>query len=72
MLAGQGVAALQEAGWITATEVPFIRVEWLGIHPTLESLGAQAALLVAATVAGVWMFARRGAEAAPSAESARA
>jgi len=51
VLAGQGVAALQEAGKLPITRVPFVRIDWLGIHPTLESLGLQALLLVAALVA---------------------
>ncbi len=41
VFAGQGVAALQEAGAIGASPVTFFSLPILGIHPTLESLGAQ-------------------------------
>ena len=48
VFAGQGVAALQEAGAVGSTPVAFIKVSMLGIHPTLQSLGAQ--LLAGAVV----------------------
>lgn len=48
VLVGQGVAALQEANCLPATLVANLRVEWLGIHGTLEGLAAQSALLLAA------------------------
>ena len=54
VFAGQGVAPLQEAGAIGATHVPFVTVKMLGLHPTLESLGAQ---VVAAVVVAVGLFA---------------
>ncbi len=49
IFAGQGIAALQEAGAVGMSPVPFFTLGILGIHPTLETLGAQAlvALLVA-------------------------
>jgi high-affinity iron transporter len=49
VFAGQGTAALQEAGAISVSPVPFFTLRLLGIHPTLETLGAQtlAAMLVA-------------------------
>ncbi|HYB98772.1 MAG TPA: cytochrome c/FTR1 family iron permease [Candidatus Limnocylindrales bacterium] len=53
MLAGKGIAALQEAGYIGLTPVPFVRIESLGVHPTLEGLLAQGLLLAAAAVAAV-------------------
>jgi high-affinity iron transporter len=53
VLAGHGVAALQEAAWLPVTLVPFVRIEWLGIHPTLEGLAVQGTLLVAALAAFV-------------------
>lgn len=49
---GNGVAALQEAGVIEATTVPFIAVPLLGIHATAEGLAMQA-LAVALIIAGV-------------------
>ena len=51
ILMGKGVAALQEAGWIGVTPVDFMRIDLLGILPTLETLLAQAAIL-AIIVAG--------------------
>jgi len=61
--AGQGVAALQEAGVVDASPVAFVSLPMLGVHPTLETLAAQAftAVLVAL---GAWA-ARR----APSARA---
>ncbi len=41
VLAGKGVAALQEAGWIGVSIAPVPRIEWLGIYPTWQSLGMQ-------------------------------
>jgi high-affinity iron transporter len=51
VLAGHGVAALQEAGWIPATPASFFRFEWLGIYPTWQGLALQGTLLLAALVA---------------------
>jgi high-affinity iron transporter len=58
VLAGKGVAALQEAGWLHLTLVPAPRIELLGVHPTLQGLLAQAAVL-AMLVAGFAWNARR-------------
>jgi len=47
VLAGKGVAALQEAGMFGVTPVPGApTISWLGIFPTLEALAAQAAALL--------------------------
>jgi high-affinity iron transporter len=47
VLAGKGVAALQEAGLIGITAVRGApRIDILGIHPSAEGLGAQAATLL--------------------------
>jgi high-affinity iron transporter len=51
VLAGHGVAALQEAGWLPATPVSLFRFEWLGLYPTLEGIALQAAMIVAALFA---------------------
>jgi high-affinity iron transporter len=48
VLAGHGIAALQEAGWIPATPLSLFRIEWLGIYPTWQGLALQGALLCAA------------------------
>jgi high-affinity iron transporter len=54
VLAGKGVAALQEAGWVSITLVPAPRVDLLGIHPTLEGLVAQVAVLVVLVAGFAW------------------
>ena len=41
VLAGKGVAALQEAGWVTQAGVTGPRIEWLGVYPSWESLLVQ-------------------------------
>jgi high-affinity iron transporter len=43
--AGQGIAALQEAGFVATSPVTFVRVPLLGIFPTLQTLAAQAVVL---------------------------
>ncbi len=48
VLAGHGVAALQEAGWIPATPLSLFRIEWLGIYPTWQGIVLQGALVCAA------------------------
>ena len=59
VLAGKGVAALQEAGWIGMTVLDgFPRSELLGVYPTLETLGAQL-LMVLALAAGFYRSNRR-------------
>lgn len=47
---GNGVAALQEAGVLETTTVPFFSLPMLGIHPTAQSLMLQA--LTLALIAG--------------------
>jgi len=56
VLAGNGIAALQEAGVIPITPVAFVTVGWLGIHPNVQALGAQALLAV---LTAVLLFASR-------------
>ncbi len=69
VLAGKGVAALQEAGAIPADPIAFIRVPALGIFPTTQSVLAQA-LVLAAVVALLWYsrLAARHAVPAPGRE----
>lgn len=50
VLTGKGVAALQEAGWLTAYATDTPRIEFLGVYPSLQVLGAQ---LVVAAVVGI-------------------
>jgi high-affinity iron transporter len=55
VLAGKGVAALQEAGMFGVTPLAGApRVEILGIYPTLEGLAAQAAILVILLAGFAW------------------
>lgn len=59
VLAGKGVAALQEAGMIDITPLSqFPRIPVLGLFPTLESVGAQL-LTVGMIVMGAWYNGRR-------------
>lgn len=55
---GQGVAALQEAGKISADAVAFIAIPMLGVYPTLQTLAAQAAVTVLSAF-GLWWTSRR-------------
>ena len=60
VFAGKGIHELQEAGWMAATwvsGVPYL--DWLGIYPTVETLAAQGALLVALVLALAWVFVAR-------------
>lgn len=46
--AGQGVAALQEAGRVAADPVAFLSLPALGVHPTVQTLAAQSLTLAIA------------------------
>ena len=63
VLAGKGVAALQEAGWLPMSLVDAPRIDLLGIHPTLQGIGLQLAV-VAVLVAGFAWNARNARAAA--------
>ncbi len=54
VLAGKGVAALQEAGWVPAIAVDGPRIEILGVYPSLLPLVAQAVVLVIAIAGYLW------------------
>ena len=55
VLAGKGVAALQEAGLLGITPVAAApRIEILGLYPTLEGLAAQAATLLILLLGFAW------------------
>lgn len=58
VLAGKGVRALQEAGTIGATWIGIPRIDWLGIYPSVETLGAQ--LLAIVAIIAIAGFGRRG------------
>lgn len=51
VLAGKGVAALQEAGWVQATPAPVPRIAVLGMMPTWQTLLAQLAVLAIVLIA---------------------
>lgn len=61
VFAGNGIAALQEAGVIEADRINFITVPLLGIHPTMQGISTQA-IVLALVVIGIWMS-RRAAHA---------
>lgn len=46
VLAGKGVAALQEAGWLPASLFAGPRIDLLGIHPTVQGIAVQLAVVV--------------------------
>ena len=57
VFAGKGVAELQEGGLLPTTIISWgPRMPALGIYPTVESLSAQAVLVVLLLVALVWTF----------------
>ncbi|TAJ81811.1 cytochrome c/FTR1 family iron permease [Reyranella sp.] len=54
VLIGKGVSALQEAGWLPVSPLAgFIRVEILGIYPTVQGISAQVAMAVLLLI-GFW------------------
>jgi high-affinity iron transporter len=54
VLAGKGIAALQEAGIVGIRPLVGVpRLELIGVFPTLQSIAAQG-LMVAAVIAGFW------------------
>ena len=53
VLAGKGVAALQESGHVPVTSLDFITLAPLGVFPTAQSLGAQ---LIVVIVVGVGFY----------------
>lgn len=50
VLAGKGISGLQEAGWLNATPAGSLRMPVLGIYPTLQTMGAQLTVLLAALI----------------------
>ena len=56
IFAGNGIKELQAAGWVPSTPVAFpAQVPFLGIYPTVETLAAQALMLLAFAGTSVWM-----------------
>ena len=57
---GQGVLELQEARWVAATPILWLpEVSWLGLFPTVETAGAQLAVLAASLLGALWFNGRR-------------
>ncbi len=50
---GKGIVALQEAGMIGVKFIAVPRIDWLGIYPTAQSVGAQLAIL---GIAAFWLI----------------
>jgi len=47
ILIGKGIHAIQEAGWLSVTGFPvYLKIDWLGIFPTIETIAAQLSLLI--------------------------
>jgi high-affinity iron transporter len=53
VLAGKGIAGLQEAGLLHTSPIAIPRIDVLGIYPSLQTLLAQAAVLLAIVIAFV-------------------
>lgn len=56
VFAGQGVAALQEAGKLPLSPLDIPAIPLLGIYPNLQGIGLQ--LVLVATIAGGWYLMR--------------
>ena len=54
VLAGKGVAALQEAGWLPVSLVSLPRVDLIGLHPTVQGVGVQLAVLAVLLAGFAW------------------
>ena len=61
VLAGKGVAALQEAGWIDIRPIALVpRVDIVGLSPTVQSVAAQV-VVAGAILLGFWYNRRKAA-----------
>ena len=58
ILLGNGIAALQEAGLISAFYLGVPTIEWLGLYPTMQGVVAQSVAIILAVV--FWLRGRRG------------
>ncbi len=68
VFAGNGMAALQEAGVINSTLVHFVSVPLLGVHPTAQGLWLQLAVLLL-VLSGVLLSRRKALRAKGTAQS---
>jgi len=47
ILMGKGIHSLQESGWVSVNSLPeWIRVEWLGIYPSVETISGQLIIIL--------------------------
>ena len=53
---GKGIMALQESGLMLKNPIRFFEIDLLGIYPNMQSLGAQAIILLAAAT---WLYTQR-------------
>ncbi len=59
VLTGKGIAALQEAGFISVTPLPdFLQISMLGIFPAVQSILAQIVAMGVIAI-GYWYNARK-------------
>ena len=54
VLAGKGIVALQEAGWLPIHPVSFPSLPLLGVYPNLQSLLLQAVFIVLVAAGFAW------------------
>jgi high-affinity iron transporter len=69
VLAGKGVAALQEAGWLSVDALRAPRIPLLGVYPSIQSMLAQLGVLAVA-IAG-FALNMRGGRSRPAARTGR-
>lgn len=59
ILAGKGMAAIQEAGLLGVTPIGWLpQIDLMGLHPSVQVVGAQL-LVLAAVLVGFWLNGRR-------------
>jgi high-affinity iron transporter len=66
VMVGKGLHALQEAGLVGLRYVAVPRIDWLGVYPTVQTLGSQAVVLTALVVLAV--MARTRVQPTPASE----
>ena len=54
VLTGKGIAALQEAGWLSAHALNAPRIDLLGIYPSAQTLAAQILMVLLVAVGFAW------------------
>jgi high-affinity iron transporter len=60
IFAGNGINELQAAGWVRSTPLSFSsQLPILGIYPTIETLAAQGAMLLAFVITWLWLAKER-------------